>query len=50
MISGKHYWYRIKAKAVEEIYTAGHLCNYRGRKASAGNALDESRRWVDNIE
>jgi hypothetical protein len=37
-------------EAVEEIYTAGHLCNYRGLKASAGSALDQLRRRVDNIE
>jgi hypothetical protein len=50
MISGKNFWNRIKGKAEEGIYTEGHLCNYRGLKASAGSALDESRGRVDNIE
>jgi hypothetical protein len=50
MISGMHYWCKIRRKAVEEVYTAGHLRNYSGLKASAGSALDESRRRVDNIE
>ena len=39
-----------KWKALQEVYTAAHLCNYSGLKASAGSALDESRRRVDNIE
>jgi|GEM_PF-5825730 len=50
MISGKHYWCKIKGKAVEEVYTAGHLCDYSGLKASYGSALDESRRRVDNVK